>query len=68
VVHIELGGLAGLVAPLIGKQPPDTHVWVLQGDAPAFIGSEGPLAMGGAPWRLELASPGFPAAASARIR
>jgi hypothetical protein len=57
VVHIEIGGLAGLVAPLIGKQPPDTHVWVLEGDAPAFIGSRGPLAMGGPPWSLELASP-----------
>lgn len=64
VVHIELGGLAGIVAPLIGKQPPDTHVWVLQGDAPAFIGSNGPLAMGGPPWNLELASPSFPAAAA----
>ena len=66
VVHIELGGLAGIVAPLIGKQPPDTHVWVLQGDAPAFIGSDGPLATGGPPWKLELAAPGFPAAASKR--
>lgn len=62
VVHIEIGGLAGVVAPLIGKQPPDTHVWVLEGDAPAFIGSEGPLAMGGPTWRLELACPTSPAA------
>ena len=38
VRHIDLGGLAGLVAPLIGKQPPDTQVWVLEADAPAFIG------------------------------
>jgi len=62
VVHIELGGLAGVVAPLIGKQPADTHVWVLEGDAPAFIGSRGPLAMGASPWRLELATPISPAA------
>jgi hypothetical protein len=45
----------------VGKQPPDTHVWVLEGDAPAFIGSKGPLAMGAPPWRLELASPISPA-------
>jgi hypothetical protein len=68
VVHIELGGLAGLVAPLIGKQPPDTYVWVLEGDAPAFIGSRGPLAMGGPPWRLELASPTSPAGKEDRPR
>ena len=60
VVHIELGGLAGVIAPIIGKQPPDTHVWVLEGDAPAFVGSEGPLAIGTPPWRLELASPAAP--------
>ena len=61
VVHIEIGGVAGVVAPVVGKQPPDTHVWVLEGDAPAFIGSEGPLGMGTPPWRLELASPISPA-------
>jgi hypothetical protein len=60
VVHIELGGVAGVIAPLIGKQPPDTQVWMLEGDAPAFIGSQGPLAMGSPPWRLELASPAAP--------
>jgi hypothetical protein len=60
VVHIELGGVAGVVAPLVGKQPPDTHVWVLEGDAPAFIGSEGPLGTDAPPWRLELASPAAP--------
>ena len=36
VVKVKIGGVAGLVAPLLGKQPPDTHVWVLAGDAPAF--------------------------------
>lgn len=60
VVKIEIGGLAGLVAPLIGKQPPDTHVWVLGGDAPAFVKSEGPMFLGGPLWRIELASPVWP--------
>jgi hypothetical protein len=64
VVHMEIGGLAGLVAPLLGKQPPDTHVWVLEGDAPAFVGSEGPFAAGGPVWRLELASPTWPRSAA----
>ena len=32
VIKIDLGGITGLVAPLVGKQPPDSHVWMLQGD------------------------------------
>jgi hypothetical protein len=58
---VKIGGLAGLIAPLIGKQPPDTQLWVLDGDAPAFIKSEGPLSEGGPIWRVELSAPaGFP--------
>ena len=62
VVKVELGGVAGVIAPLIGKQPPDTHVWILQGDAPAFVKSEGPLAPEGPIWRIELVSPTWPGA------
>jgi len=62
VVKIKIGGIAGVIAPLIGKQPPDSHVWIMQGDAPAFVKSEGPLAPDGPVWRIELASPTWPAA------
>jgi len=57
VVKVKIGGVAGLMAPLLGKQPPDTHVWVLTGDAPAFVKLEGPLYSGGPVWRIELATP-----------
>jgi hypothetical protein len=57
VVKVKIGGVAGLVAPLLGKQPPDTHVWVLTGNAPAFVKLEGPLYAGGPIWRIELATP-----------
>ena len=43
----------------MGKQPPDTHVWVLGGEAPAFVKSEGPLYAGGPIWRIQLASAGL---------
>ena len=66
VVKIEIGGLAGLVAPLVGKQPPDSSVWVLGGDAPAFVKSEGPLHLGGPIWRIELVSPTWPHASATR--
>jgi hypothetical protein len=60
VVKVEIGGIAGLVAPLVGKQPPDSHVWILVGEAPAFVRSEAPLYNGGPLWRIELASPVWP--------
>ncbi len=57
VVKVEIGGIIGLVAPIVGKQPPDTHVWMAGGMAPVFLKSEGPLYDGGPIWRIELASP-----------
>jgi hypothetical protein len=60
VLRVDIGGAAGLIAPLVGKQPPDSHVWILGGDAPAFVKSEQPLYNGGPVWRIELVSPVWP--------
>lgn len=60
VVKVELGGVAGVVAPVIGKQPPDTGVWILEGEAPALLKSEGPQFQDGPIWSIELASPVWP--------
>jgi hypothetical protein len=57
VGHLDIGGLAGAVAPLIGKQPPDVNFWVVGGKAPAFIRFLGPLYEGGPVWSIELAAP-----------
>jgi hypothetical protein len=57
VVKVKIGGVAGVVAPILGKQPPDTQVWVLADDAPAFVRSDGPLFGEGPIWRMELAIP-----------
>ena len=65
VVKVEIGGIAGLMAPLLGKQVPDTHVWIFEGDAPAFVKSEGPLYLGGPIWRIELTSPVWPRVSAA---
>lgn len=59
-IKIDLGGLAGVVAPMIGKQPADVHFWILGGDAPAFLREEGQFYEGGPIWRIDLASPTFP--------
>lgn len=58
-VKVEIGGVRGVVAPLVGKQPPDTHVWILTGKSPAFLKSEGPSFEGGPIWRTELVSPAW---------
>jgi hypothetical protein len=60
VLKVEIGGVSGLLAPLVGKQPPDSHVWVLEGEAPAFVKSESSLFMGGPLVRTDLASPVWP--------
>ena len=60
IVHVDIGGLSGLIAPLVGKQPPDSHVWILGGDTPAFVKAEQPFFLGGDVWRIELASPAWP--------
>jgi hypothetical protein len=57
IVKVKIGGVAGVLAPLVGKQPPDTQVWVLSGEAPAFVKLEGPLYDGGPIWQIQLAAP-----------
>jgi len=56
---IEIGGVAGAVAPLVGEKPPDSRAWILAGDAPLFLKSVGPLAAGTPVWEIELASPSW---------
>jgi hypothetical protein len=60
LLHVELGGISGKIAPLIGKQPADSHIWILGGATPAFIREEGQAYEGGPIWRIEQISPTFP--------
>lgn len=59
-IKVEIGGLAGLIAPLIGKEPADTNVWISAGDVPTFVKSEGTQFLGGPLWRIEMTSPVWP--------
>lgn len=59
IMKIKIGGVSGLVAPIIGKQPKDTQIWILDSDAPAFLASEGQLYNGGPIWRIEPIIPAF---------
>jgi hypothetical protein len=60
VLKIDIGGLAGLLAPLVGKQPPDSDVWILEGLAPAFVRSRAATFLGGPVWQTDLVSPVWP--------
>ncbi len=57
VLKISIPGVAGVVAPLVGKEPPEIHVWVMEGAAPTLLRSEGPLYVGGPVWRIDQISP-----------
>jgi hypothetical protein len=59
-LKIELGGVAGVVAPLIGKAPPEIQIWIIGGQAPAFVREEGPLYQGGPVLTIQLTSPAWP--------
>ena len=63
-VKVDIGGIRGMLAPMVGKQPADTHVWILGGNCPAFVKSEGPSFEGGPIWRTELVSPVWPVASA----
>jgi hypothetical protein len=36
-IHPELGGIVGVIARLVGLQPKDVMVWVLEGEQPAVV-------------------------------
>jgi hypothetical protein len=48
-IHPELGGIVGVIAKLLGLQPKDVMVWVLEGEEPAVavivgqLGGYGPV-------------------------
>jgi hypothetical protein len=58
-IHIDLGGVVEILADLAGKAPPDTRLWMERGEAPGFVRSEGPMAIGTPEWRIDLAAPEF---------
>lgn len=59
-IKIDLGGLAGVVAPLIGKAPPNIQLWIIRGQAPTFAREQGPIYPEGPMMTIQLASPVWP--------
>jgi len=59
-IKILIGGVEGLVAPLVGKAPPNIELWEVGGDAPTFLREKGPTFEDGPMMTIELASPEWP--------
>ena len=57
IIKTKIEGVAGKVAPLIGKEPPDLHIWLIKSEAPTFVEFEGPLTVDGPSWRIEMTAP-----------
>jgi hypothetical protein len=53
LVRMEIGGLTGMVAPLVGKEPPDLRYWLVPGEVPAFARFEGAMYLNGPVMRLD---------------
>ena len=60
LIKIDLGGVAKVVAPIIGKAPTDMHIWMIPGDAPSIVRQEGQFFGGGPIWSVEQAAPTMP--------
>jgi hypothetical protein len=60
LVTMEIGGLTGVVASVLGKDPPDLRFWISTGPAPAFLRFQGAMFLKGPRWRIELSAPRWP--------
>jgi hypothetical protein len=60
LVKLEVGGLTGVIASLIGKDPPDSRYWLVSGEVPAFVRFEGAMYLNGPVWRLDFAPVEWP--------
>jgi hypothetical protein len=57
IIKTKIGGAAGVIAAVIGKQPPDVHIWILKSEAPTFVEFEGPVSEDSPIWRIEMTAP-----------
>ncbi|HEV8436890.1 MAG TPA: hypothetical protein VGT40_02245 [Methylomirabilota bacterium] len=60
LVKLEIPGLTGKIASMIGKTPPELRYSFVTGDVPAFVRFEGAMFLNGPVWRLELTTVEWP--------
>jgi hypothetical protein len=57
MVKVKINGVAGVLAPLVGKQPPDIHIWIVKSEVPTFVEFVGPMTADSPVWRIQLTAP-----------
>jgi hypothetical protein len=53
----KVTGVTGMLANLVGKQPPPIRMWIARGKAPGLVRFEGAFYVDGPTWRVEIAPP-----------
>jgi len=49
--------MLGVLASVVGKEPPDLYYWIAAGAVPTFLKFEGPFFVNGPVWRVEPGGP-----------
>ena len=60
VIKIEIGGIAGVIAPISGKEPPDRHMWIYGREVRTMVKFEGPLSEDGPSGQILPTGPEWP--------
>jgi hypothetical protein len=59
-IKVQLSGVVGLVAPIIGKEPRTSYAWMAGGRVPMFIRLQTQFYEGAPLWTIEQTSPVWP--------
>ena len=59
-VKVDLGGVAGIIAPVIGKEPKTTLAWMAGGRVPMFIRIQTQFYEGAPLWTIQQIAPTWP--------
>lgn len=57
LVEPKVPGVKGVLAAIVGKQPPKVRIWIAPEPAPVLVRFEGALFVDGPEWRIELGAP-----------
>ena len=58
-IKVELGGITGVVAPILGKEPKTTYAWMAGGQVPMFFRIQTQFYEGAPLWTIEQTSPAW---------
>lgn len=59
-LKVDLGGVAGFIAPIIGKEPKPTYAWMVDGQIPMFMRIQTQFYEGAPLWTIQQTVPEWP--------